>query len=122
MWEAVITAAHWGLGNLCLIVDDNDMQAEGSATAVAGVSAIADKVAAFGWHAVDVDGNDLAGLLAAFESARSVEDRPTAIVARTLVGKGVPFLEGQLSHNLVFPPETAERALAVLEASAGGGA
>ncbi len=119
VWEAVITAAHWGLANLCLIVDDNDMQAEGSAQAVAGVSAIAGKFEVFGWHAIDVDGNDMAAVLTAFEEARRMTDRPTVLVARTLVGKGVPFLEGQLSHNLVFPPEAAERALAALEAEVG---
>lgn len=118
-WEAVITAAHWGLSNLCLIVDDNDMQAEGSAAEVAGLSAIAETFGSFGWHHIDVDGNDLAALVDAFEQARRVEDRPTVLVAKTLVGKGVPFLEGQLSHNLVFPPDAAERALAVLEESHG---
>ena len=117
-WEAVITAAHWGLGNLCLIVDDNNLQAEGAAAEVAGLTSIAATFAPFGWQTIEVDGNDLAAVLDAFDRARSVEDRPTVVVATTLVGKGVDFLEGQLSHNLVFPPEAAERALAVLEAAA----
>lgn len=118
VWEAAITAAHWGLSNLCLIVDDNDLQAEGSAHDVAGVVTIAERFAAFGWHAVDVDGNDLEAVLAAFDAARAEADRPTVLVAKTLVGKGVGFLEGQKSHNLVFPPEAAERALAILEEAA----
>ncbi len=115
VWEAATTAAHWNLGNLCLIIDDNDMQVEGSPASVTGVTDIAPRFAAFGWNTIDVDGNDMGALLRAFAAAREESERPTAINARTLVGKGVPFLEGQRSHNMVFPADAAERALAVLE-------
>lgn len=116
VWEAAITAAHWKLNNLCLIVDDNDMQVEGSAREVSGIDAPADQFAAFGWHGLAIDGNDMTELLHAFESAREVKDKPTVINANTLVGKGVGFLEGQRSHNMLLPPDAAERALAILEA------
>lgn len=116
VWEAAFTAAHWGLANLCLIVDDNNMQVEGSSRDVSGMTSPGDQFAAFGWNALDIDGNDMTALLAAFDGAREVKDKPTVINARTLVGKGVDFLEGQLSHNLILPPDAAERALAYLEA------
>jgi len=116
VWEAAITAANWKLNNVCLIIDDNDMQVEGSARTVSGITEPTEPFAAFGWHALDIDGNDMGELVTAFQSARNVKDRPTVINAHTLVGKGVDFLEGQRSHNMVLPPDVAERALEILEA------
>lgn len=116
IWEAATTAAHWKLGNLCLIIDDNDMQVDGSAREVSGITSPTDRFAAFGWNTLDIDGNNMAAVLQAFESARSVRDKPTLINAATVPGKGVDFLEGQRSHNLILPPDVAERALALLEA------
>lgn len=116
IWEAAFTAAHWKLNNLCLIIDDNDMQVAGSARDVSGINSPTDQFDAFGWHTVDIDGNDMDALLHGFESARNETERPTVINAHTLVGKGVPFLEGQKSHNMLLPPDAAERALELLEA------
>lgn len=115
LWEAAFTAAHWKLGNLVLIVDDNDMQVEGSSRDVSGIDSASARFAAFGWNTLDIDGNDMVELLSAFESAKDVPDKPTVINATTLPGKGVDFLEGQRSHQMVLPPEVAERALAILE-------
>ncbi|MGH1492050.1 MAG: transketolase [Acidimicrobiales bacterium] len=115
VWEAAIFAAHWKLDNLCLIVDDNDMQVEGSPAIVTGVTSIAKKFEAFGWHGIDIDGNNMGELLHGFDGARQTKDQPTVINAKTLVGKGVPFLEGQRSHNMVLPADAAELALSILE-------
>ncbi len=115
IWEAVIAASHWGLGNLCVVIDDNDMQVEGSSRDVSGITSATDRFGAFGWNTIDIDGNDMIALVGAFDAARAVADQPTVINAATLVGKGVDFLEGQRSHQLVLPPDVAERALAVLE-------
>lgn len=116
VWEAAFTAAHWNLHNLCLIVDDNDMQVEGSAREVSGISMPTDQFAAFGWNTMAIDGNDMGAVVDALEAARHEKGKPTMINAHTLPGKGVDFLEGQRSHNLILPPDAAERALAILEA------
>jgi transketolase len=118
LWEAALSAAHLGLGNLCLVIDRNNMQVEGHTDRVQRLDPLAEKWRAFGWHAAEADGHDIAALLAAFDAAAAVKDRPAVIIARTLVGKGVPFLEGQLSHNLKLPPEIAARALQALEGEA----
>jgi transketolase len=73
------------------------------------------KFAAFGWNSCIVDGNDLDALTCALERARSARGRPTAIVARTKTGAGVPFLEGQMAHIAYLSPEDAARALAHLD-------
>jgi len=116
VWEAAMFAASHGLGNLCLIVDMNHLQVEGETEKVITMAPVDEKFAAFGWAVECVDGNDFEALGAAFDRARDRRDQPTVLLAETLVGKGVPFLEGQMSHNLVFPRDVADRALAVLEA------
>jgi transketolase len=115
VWEAAMFAGARGLGNLCLIIDMNNLQVEGSTEKVMVMEPVADKFAAFGWAVEDVDGHDFQALSNAFDMARERLSQPTVILARTLVGKGVAFLEGQMSHNLVFPSAVAERALAELE-------
>ncbi|WP_224404738.1 transketolase [Afifella sp. IM 167] len=116
-WEAAMFAAAKGLSNLCLIVDVNDLQVEGSTQNVVRMEPIDEKFAAFGWAVHSLDGHDFDALEEAFDAARRTTDRPSVLLARTLVGKGVPFLEGQMSHNLVFPEDVAARAMAVLEAA-----
>ena len=75
-----------------------------------------DKMAAFGFACHDVDGNDIAALLAAFDTARATKGKPSFIKANTLMGKGVASLEGLMFHQLRFPPEVAASARAELEA------
>jgi len=113
-WEAAMAAASLSLSNLCLIVDCNDMQVEGHVDRVLSMQPITDKWRAFGWHAIDVDGHDIAALLAAYADARNERRRPTVLLARTLVGKGVAFLEGQFGHNMKLSRADAEAALRVL--------
>lgn len=115
VWEAAMFAASNRLGNLCLVVDMNDLQVEGSTTQVMEMEPVDAKFAAFGWAVEKIDGNDFAELERAFNAARENDGSPTVILAYTLVGKGVSFLEGQKSHNLVFPREVAARAAAELE-------
>lgn len=112
VWEAAMAAATWRVDNLCLVVDCNDMQVDGRS--VQAMEPIAARFAAFGWHVADVDGHDLAALFAAFDAARATRGRPTAVLARTLVGKGVAFLEGQFGHNMKLSRADAEAALRVL--------
>ncbi|TJV46133.1 MAG: transketolase [Mesorhizobium sp.] len=116
VWEATMFAASNKLGNLHMIIDYNDMQVDGSTRNVITMEPIAEKFAAFGWAVSRVDGHDFKQLADAFDDARDRPDQPTVIIADTIVGKGVSFLEGKKSHNMVFPQEVAELALSELGA------
>lgn len=107
-WEAALSAAHHGLSNLICLVDINNQQADGPSTRVLGFEPLADKWAAFGWHVQRVDGNDLAAVLQAFDTARGLKEaKPRVILCQTLMGKGVPFLEQREKNHFirVDPPE-----------------
>jgi transketolase len=117
-WEAAASAAHWKLDNLIAIVDFNDQQADGKSTEVLGMGDVAAKFEAFGWHAQRVDGNDMAALVAAFDTARELKDaRPRIIIADTLMGRGVPFLEArEKTHFIRVDEDEWDKAIAVLDA------
>jgi transketolase len=94
IWEAAMSAGHWGLGNLICIVDVNRMQADGPSTGVMNFEPLLPKWEAFGWHTQRIDGNDIDALVQAFDKARSVIDKkPRVIICDTKMAKGVPFLE-----------------------------
>lgn len=112
VWEALMSAGWWGLDNLCVILDFNEMQCEGHMDKVIPLRPVAEKMESFGFAVQDVDGNDMAALLNAFEKARGTRGKPSFIKAGTLVGKGVAALEGLMAHQLAFPPELAEKAIA----------
>ena len=93
-WEAMMSAAHYKLDNLIAIVDVNNQQADGPSKQMMGFEPLADKMRAFGWFVQRVDGNDLDAVVAAFDAAKPTTDaKPRMIIADTLMGKGVPFLE-----------------------------
>lgn len=118
-WEAAMSAAHHGLGNLICLVDINNQQADGPSTQVMGFEPLADKWASFGWHVQRVDGNHLPAVLRAFDTARQLpEAKPRVILCDTLMGKGVPFLETREKNHFirVDPPEW-QQALDVLDAN-----
>jgi len=95
-WEAAMAAAHFGLDNLVAIVDDNDRFVTGPRNTVMTLDPFAAKWAAFGWHVMEVDGHDLPALIDVLEKARRPEvaaGRPRVIIARTVKGKGVSFME-----------------------------
>ncbi len=117
-WEAAMSAAHHGLGNLICMVDINNQQADGPSTQVMSFEPLADKWASFGWHVQRVDGNYLPAVLRAFDTARQLSDaKPRVILFDTLMGKGVPFLETREKNHFirVDPPEW-QQALDVLDA------
>ena len=119
VWEAAMSAAHHGLGNLICMVDINNQQADGPSGKVLGFEPLADKWASFGWHVQRVDGNHLPAVLRAFDTARSLtEAKPRVILCDTLMGKGVPFLEAREKNHFirVDPPEW-QQALEVLDAN-----
>jgi transketolase len=116
VWEAAELAAFDRLDSLCAIVDMNALGQSGPTMWQHDTAALAGRWSAFGWNAIVVDGHDIAQLLDALEKARSTRGRPTVLVARTLKGKGISFVEGKPGwHGKVLKKDEAERALAELE-------
>lgn len=102
VWEAILSAAHYQLDNLIAIVDVNNQQADGPSTAMLGFEPLPEKLEAFGWFVQRVDGNDLAAVRAAFDAAKDANGgRPSMIIADTLMGKGVPFLEARDKNHFI---------------------
>ncbi|WP_295479597.1 transketolase [uncultured Pseudomonas sp.] len=101
-WEAALSAAHHQLGNLIALVDLNKQQADGNSHEVLEFEPLVDKWQAFGWHVQRVDGNDLAAVLQAFDSAMALEAaQPRVILFDTLMGKGVDFLEDREKNHFI---------------------
>ena len=95
VWEASMLAAHKKLDNLVVIVDNNNLQIDGAIDEVNSPYPIDKKFEAFNFHVINIDGNDFDQIDAAFKEARTVKGQPTAIIAKTLKGKGVSYMEGQ---------------------------
>ncbi len=116
-WEAVMSAVQWRLDNLICVVDFNNQQADGPTRDALAVGAEAQKWEAFGWHAQEVDGNDMDALVAAFDAARALDDpRPRVIICNTTMCKGVDFLEArEITHFVRVEPDEWAKALAKLE-------
>jgi transketolase len=110
-----MSAAAFKLGNVCAIVDVNDMQVDGATTAVLNMGDIAAKWRAFGWNVIELDGHDLDAITAALAAARATPDAPTVLLANTLPGRGVSALEGRKAHFAKLPPPVAAQAMAELE-------
>ncbi|MHB1344858.1 MAG: transketolase [Thermoleophilia bacterium] len=117
VWEAAMAASSFGLGNLTAIVDANRLQLCGTVESIVSVEPLPDKWRAFGWNVLQVDGHDCAALEAAFRAAVETTGRPTVIIAHTVKGKGVSFMENSVEwHSAAVTDEVRERALAELAA------
>lgn len=115
IWEAAMAAAHYRAGNLVVFVDSNGYQSGGAIGSVSGLHPILPKWEAFGWHCQEIDGHDLQAILTAIQRAQQEEDRPSCIVANTVKGKGIPFMEGDNSwHKRVPTKAELDEALASL--------
>lgn len=120
VWEAAMFAAHHGLENLVAIVDDNGLQIDGACSEVMCLGHIAQKFTAFGWHATEVDGHDVSAVYEALTAARDHEGGPAVVVAKTVKGKGVSFMEDNAGwHGKAPSAEETARALAELSSSEG---
>ncbi len=118
VWEAIMAAAHHKLDNLIAIVDVNNMQADGPSTQMMGFEPLVPKMEAFGWYAQRIDGNDIEAVRQAFDKARAhPAPQPRIIIADTLMGKGVPFLEQRdKSHFIRVDAHEWQLALEALDA------
>jgi transketolase len=114
IWEAVMSAAHYRTANLCAIVDRNRLQIDGAVREIMSVEPLVDKFRAFGWNSLEIDGHDMKAILEALARARECTDRPTAIVARTVKGKGVTLIEDQVKWHGKAPNDK-ELAVALME-------
>jgi len=115
-WEAALSAAHFKLDKLTAIVDCNGMQLSGWTRDVMNIEPLAQKWQAFGWHTINIDGHDFDQILSAFQGAEKIKDQPIIIIARTVKGKGVSFMENNVAFHGKAPTlEEAERALKELE-------
>ena len=111
-WEAFMFANHYKLDNLCIMIDVNGLQIDGSNEDVMDVMPIADKFRAFRWNALEIDGHDYDAIGAALHQAQAAKGKPTVIIAQTVKGKGVSFMENAVSwHGKAPTKEECERAL-----------
>jgi transketolase len=115
VWEAAMSAAHYKLDNIVAFLDNNGLQIDGNVEDVMDVGSIVNKFKAFGWNVIEIDGHDFDQIFAALDMSRSTVDKPTIIVAKTIKGKGVSFMEDQAGwHGKAPNNEELERALAEL--------
>ena len=119
VWEASMLAAHRKLDNLVVIVDNNNLQIDGEITEVNSPYPIDKKFEAFNFHVINIDGNDFDQINAAFKEAKTVKGQPTAIIAKTVKGKGVSFMENQVGWHGKAPNDE-EYAIAMAELEKAG--
>lgn len=116
IWEAAMAASHYQRDNLCAILDYNGFQIDGCTREIMDLEPIVDKWRAFGWHTIEINGHNIREILDAFEEAKMIKDKPAIIIAHTVKGKGVSFMEGVLEfHGRAPTKEEAAKALKELE-------
>lgn len=117
VWEAAMFAAHKNLDNLIAVVDNNGLQIDGPISEVCSPEPITDKFAAFGWHVITMDAHDFDSIEKAFAEADTISGRPVAIIQKSIKGKGVSFMENQVSwHGSAPNKEQYEQAMKELDA------
>lgn len=119
VWEAAMAAAHYRLDNLVAFLDHNGLQIDGPNAEVMNSAPLSDKWTAFGWQVVEINGHDIEAIQQAIEQAGKTKGKPTMIIAHTIKGKGVSFMENQASwHGNAPNAQQAEEALAQLKGAA----
>ncbi|WP_457567094.1 transketolase [Desulfurobacterium sp.] len=112
VWEASMAAFHYNLDNLCVILDNNNLQIDGPVDEVMSIYPAMEKWEAFGWHVMEINGHDFDEIRAALDEADSIKYKPTMIVAKTVKGKGVSFMENRAEwHGKALSPEQLKEAL-----------
>jgi transketolase len=112
VWEATMAASHYNLDNLCVILDNNNLQIDGPVDEIMSIYPMMEKWRAFGWHVIEINGHDFGEIKAALDEADTVKYKPTMIVAKTVKGKGVSFMENRAEwHGKALPPDLLREAL-----------
>lgn len=115
IWEAAMTAAHYKLDNVCAFLDFNNLQIDGNIDKVMGIEPVDEKWRSFGWNVMEIDGHNIEQIIKALDKAKEIKGKPTIIIAKTIKGKGVSFMENVCGFHGVAPTkEEAEKALAEL--------
>lgn len=118
VWEASMFAAHHKLDNICFMVDCNGLQIDGTVAEIGGIEPIDEKFASFGFHVIKIDGHNFEQIEKAFEEAKTIKGKPTVILAKTVKGKGVSFMENQVGwHGTAPNDEQYKTAIKELEAA-----
>lgn len=121
VWEAAMAAAHYRLDNLIAVVDLNGLQIDGKTTEVMNPLPLDEKFKAFGWSVFQADGHSFSSLLKAFDNARQLSEKPAVIIARTVKGKGVSFMENNAGwHGTAPNQQQCEQAIREITGSEGG--
>ena len=116
-WEALMFAGKNRLNNLTAIVDRNNIQIDGYTEDIMPLEPFRKKFESFGWHVIEIDGHNFEAIIAAVAEAKAIYEKPTMIIAHTIAGKGVSFMERDYTwHSKPFKPGEAERALEELRA------
>jgi transketolase len=116
VWEAAMFAAHHNVDNLTAIVDHNMLQLDGRCCDIMGLEPLADKWKSFNWHVLEIDGHDISQILPALDKAKATKGKPTVIIANTIKGKGVSFMENNVEfHGKAPNAQETETALKELE-------
>ncbi len=116
VWEAAMTASKYKLDNLCVVVDSNNLQIDGTVEEVKGLDNIEGKFKNFGFNTIIVNGHDMQQLIDSFETAKLTKGKPTAIIAKTVKGKGISFMEGKAEwHGKAPNKEQYEQAIKELK-------
>jgi transketolase len=116
IWEAAMAISHYKCDQLCAILDCNGFQIDGKTKDIMNLEPIVAKWQAFGWHTVEIDGHNIKQILAAYQEAKETKGKPSIIIAHTIKGKGVSFMENVLDfHGRAPTKEEAEKALKELE-------
>jgi transketolase len=117
IWEAAMAASHYKLSGLCAILDFNKLQIDGQVLEVMCIAPVAEKWRSFGWEVLEIEGHDFSQILPALDRSEQIKDRPTLIIAHTIKGKGVSFMENQARYHGIAPTEK-ELEMALVELGA----
>lgn len=121
IWEAAMTSSHYRLDNLALIVSWNDIQIDGHVRDVMNIEPLVDKFKSFGWNTIEIDGHDIKEIQSAFDEFERNTGSPTAIIAKTVLGKGISYMENIAKwHGTAPSPEEAKQALSEVGTSSFG--
>ena len=118
IWEAAMASNKYKLDNLCVIIDNNNLQIDGTIEEVMSSYPIDEKFRSFGFEIIKIDGNDIDEIINAFEVAKNVKEKPTCIIAKTIKGKGISYMENQVGwHGKAPNEEQYELAIKELESN-----